>query len=218
MTRVKICGITTLEDALAAVNAGAHALGFVFPDSPRQVTPGQVRQILLRLPPWVSTVGVFVDASLDQVNATLSQTGLQMAQLHGKESPEYCTAVPRPVIKRVYVDGQSSPETLLAEFDRYEVAAYLLDPGGGCGERFDWARFTALRPEFTPVREGGNRHLVVAGGLDPENVRDAITLLQPFAVDVCTGVEVAPGRKDVRKVGAFLRAVEEADALNVVRH
>ena len=214
MTRVKICGITTLEDAMVAVNAGAHALGFVFADSPRRVTPHRVRQIVRALPPLVTTVGVFVDAPPERIETTLNETGLHLVQLHGQEPPQYCTSITRRVIKRIHIDERGSAETLQAELNRYDVAGYLLDPRSGSGRTFDWSRFAGLGVT-TPLPCGSaGPHLIVAGGLDPENVRDAITLFRPYAVDVCSGVEAAPGRKDARKVRAFVRAVEQADAVN----
>ena len=214
MTRIKICGITRLEDAQGAVNAGAHALGFVLADSPRQVMPGRVRQIVRELPPMVTTVGVFVDAPPAQIEAILNETGVHMAQLHGQERPQYCASLSRRVIKRIQINEQSSPETLLAEMRRYNVAGYLLDPGAGGGRRFDWSRFAGLGVAPSHTFGSGGRYLIVAGGLDPKNVCDAIKLMKPYAVDVCTGVEAAPGRKDIRKVRAFVRAVEQADAVN----
>lgn len=213
MTRVKICGITTLEDAQAAVSAGAHALGFVFADSPRRVTPGRARQIVHRLPPLVTTVGVFVNATLEQIEATLNETDLQMAQLHGQEQPRYCLSVSRPVIKRIPIDEQSTSESLQAELERYDVAAHLLDPGAGDGRRFDWARFIDVSTDASHMPGQDGRHLIVAGGLKPDNVADAIVLLRPYAVDVCTGVEAVPGRKDVRKIRAFMQAVEQANGI-----
>ncbi len=213
MTRVKICGITTLEDALVAVRAGAHALGFVFADSPRRVTPGTVREIVRALPPFVTTVGVFVDQPSEQVEAVSDETGVHMAQLHGEEPPGDCTAIRPRVIKRIRVNEQSPPETLRAEFNRYDAAAYLLDPGSGSGRSFDWSRLAELGVAGPRKTASLDDRLIIAGGLDSENVGRAITLLRPYAVDVCTGAEAAPGRKDARKIQAFIHAVEQADAV-----
>jgi phosphoribosylanthranilate isomerase len=213
MTRVKICGITTLDDALVAVRAGAHALGFVFADSPRRVTPGAVREIARALPPFVTTVGVFVDQPSEQVEAVLDETGLHMAQLHGEEPPDDCAAIRARVVKRIRVDGQSPPEAFRAEFNRYDVAGYLLDPGSGSGCSFDWTRLAEVGVAGSRRTAALDDRLIIAGGLDPENVSHAITLLRPHAVDVCTGVEAAPGRKDARKIQAFMHAMERADAV-----
>lgn len=215
MTRVKICGITSLEDAQVAVDAGAHALGFVLADSPRRVTPDLAGRIVRALPPMVTTVGVFVDAPIEWVEETLEATGLHTVQLHGREEPQYCASVSRPVIKRIRMDDQSTPETLQAQFDRYDVAGILLDPGAGEGWSFDWRRFAGIGLAGPSARGSSARRLMVAGGLDSDNVGEAIKLLRPYAVDVCTGVESAPGRKDALKILAFLRAVEQADADHV---
>ena len=212
MTRVKICGITSLEDAQVAVDAGAHALGFVLADSPRRVTPDCAGRIVRALPPLVATVGVFVDAEIEWVEETLEAIGLHTVQLHGREEPQFCASVSRPVIKRIRMDGQSTPETLQAQFDRYDVAGFLLDPGAGDGRRFDWRRFAGIGLDKQSTRGSSAPRLIIAGGLDSDNVGEAIRLLRPYAVDVCTGVESAPGRKDAIKILAFLRAVEQADA------
>lgn len=215
MTRVKICGITSLEDAQVAVDAGAHALGFILADSPRRVTPDVAGRIVRALPPMVTTVGVFVDAPIEWVEETMEATGLHTVQLHGREEPQYCASVSRPVIKRIRMDEQSTPETLQAQFDRYDVAGLLLDPGAGEGWSFDWRRFAGIGLAGPSARGSSARRLMVAGGLDSDNVGEAIKLLRPYAVDVCTGVESAPGRKDALKIIAFLRAVEQADADHV---
>ncbi|MCH7884286.1 MAG: phosphoribosylanthranilate isomerase [Planctomycetes bacterium] len=214
MTRVKICGITSLEDAQVAIDAGAHALGFVLADSPRRVTPDLAGRIVRALPPMVTTVGVFVDAPIEWVEETLEATGLHTVQLHGREEPQYCASVSRPVIKRIRMDDHSTPETLQAQLDRYDVSGFLLDPGAGDGRRFDWRRFAGIGLSGPSARGSSARRLMVAGGLDSDNVGEAIKLLRPYAVDVCTGVESAPGRKDAIKILAFLRAVEQADAVN----
>ena len=214
MTRVKICGITSLEDAQVAIDAGAHALGFVLADSPRRVTPDLAGRIVRALPPMVTTVGVFVDAAVEWVEETLEATGLHTVQLHGREEPQYCASVSRPVIKRIRMDDHSTPETLQAQLARYVVSGFLLDPGAGEGWSFDWSRFAGIGLDKQSMRGSSARRLMVAGGLDSDNVGEAIKLLRPYAVDVCTGVESAPGRKDAVKILAFLRAVEQADAVN----
>ena len=196
MVRVKVCGITNTKDALAAVDMGADALGFVFAPSPRQVTRQQVTQIVLELPPFVSKVGVFVDSSLQEVTETLETCGLDLAQLHGSESPDFCQALFPRAIKAFSVRDES----VLALLPQYRVSAYLLDAyhqalKGGTGHTFDWE---------IARKAGQHGLLILSGGLSPANVREAITQVQPFAVDVSSGVESRPGLKDHDKLRAFL--------------
>jgi phosphoribosylanthranilate isomerase len=201
MTRIKICGLTSREEALAAVDAGADALGFVFADSPRRVAPATAELIVAGLPPLISTVGVFVDSRVDEVAEIARRVGLDAVQLHGDESPEDCDLLPLKVVKRFNILENDTPELLRARMERYRVAAYLLDPGAGSGQTFEWS-----------LARGLPGPLIVSGGLTPENVGEAIRTLRPYAVDVSSGVEYAPGRKDLEKVKAFVRAVREADA------
>ncbi|HEX78346.1 MAG TPA: phosphoribosylanthranilate isomerase [Dehalococcoidia bacterium] len=196
MVRVKICGLTNLEDALAAAELGADALGFVFAPSPRRVTPEQVRQIVAQLPPFLVKVGVFRDSELDRVQDIMSSCHLDLAQLHGSETPEYCQALWPKVIKAFRVEDAS----FLSQMPHYRVAAYLLDgPKPGSGQGFDWglARQAA--------RQG---RVILSGGLTPDNVRQAIETVRPYGVDVSSGVESRPGRKDHHKLGAFIRAAK----------
>jgi phosphoribosylanthranilate isomerase len=204
MIHVKICGITSLEDAQLAVDAGADALGFVFyPPSPRYVTPEQAEQIIQTLPPFVTTVGLFVDVALDTVNATAARCGLDRIQLHGRETPEFCRQVTRPVIKAVRIKNAAS----LAHVPDYKVSAYLLDTyvegalPGGTGASFSWELAARAKP-FGPV--------ILAGGLTPENVEVAIVQTRPYGVDVSTGVERAPGIKDHQKVREFIARAKAA--------
>lgn len=202
MVRVKICGITTLEEALAAVECGAHALGFVFAESPRRVDPVQVRRIVRKLPPFVCKVGVFVNARRDDVFRLAAYCGLDALQFHGEEGPEYCRGWRWPVIKAFRVRDRS----FIEEITRYRVSACLLDafvPGrrGGTGVSFNWQL----------AREaGGLGRIVLAGGLSPANVEEAIRTVHPFAVDVSSGVETG-GKKDPEKMRALLAAVRRAD-------
>jgi phosphoribosylanthranilate isomerase len=197
--RVKICGITNREDALAAVEAGTHALGFVFAPSPRRITPERAAEIIAELPPFVQTVGVFVDADVAPI---LSRCPLDAAQFHGDESPEALagiTGVRR--IKACRVETSADLE-LLADY-REVADAFLLDarvPGlaGGTGQSFPW-------PLAREARRFG-RPIILAGGLTPENVAAAIEAGRPDAVDVSSGVEVAPGRKDRARVRHFVAA------------
>jgi len=199
-TRVKICGITSVEDALAAVAAGADALGFVFyAQSPRAVTPAQAAAIIQRLPPFVSSVGLFVNAEPATIEATMTSCGLDHIQLHGDETPQDCLFAGRRVIKALRIKDAAS----LSQAAAYEVSALLLDAWsddlyGGSGARFDWR----LLKDFA-----GKQPVILAGGLNPENVATAIRQVRPYAVDVSSGVEVAPGKKDHAKMVEFIRQV-----------
>ena len=201
MTRVKICGITNLEDALAAGAAGADGLGFVFRESPRYVSPSRARRIIEALPALVTTVGVFMDAPEQQVRETLEQAGLDLVQLHGKESPAYCERFRGRVLKRFPVYAEDTPERLRARMQGYDVRAHMLDPGAGSGQTFNWE-----------IARGVGRPLIIAGGLTPENVAEVVRMVRPYGVDVSTGVEAAPGKKDPDRIRAFVQAVKEADA------
>jgi phosphoribosylanthranilate isomerase len=205
MVRIKICGITNLKDALLAAELGAHALGFIFyPKSPRKVEPDAARTIIAQLPPFVLTVGVFVDEELATVRDLAAGVGLDLIQLHGNEPPDYCRGLGRRVIKAFRVRDESS----LLEIEKYQGAAqaYLLDtykPGqvGGTGETFNWD----LARE---AQECGS--IILAGGLTADNITQAIRTARPQAVDVASGVEAAPGKKDPEKLRAFFAAVREA--------
>jgi phosphoribosylanthranilate isomerase len=203
MVRVKICGITNSEDALAAVEAGADALGFIFvPGTPRYVSIDTASQIASAIPPFVSRVGVFVDTQQDSLNNIIRAGGLDAVQLHGRETPEYCLAVQSPVIKSFRVRDISS----LAGIERYRVAAFLLDTyiaglPGGTGISFDWG-LAHHAAKYGPV--------ILSGGLNADNVSEAIRIARPYGVDVGSGVESSPGRKDHRKMSAFIEAVVAA--------
>ncbi len=198
--RIKICGITSGEDALAAVAAGADALGFVFhPASPRAVSIEQAAAIIKVLPPFVSTVGLFVNAERATIEAIMIRCGLDLIQLHGDETPQDCLYPGRRVIKALRVKGVES----LLQAATYQVSGLLLDAWsekvyGGSGESFDWA----LLRDFA-----GSHPVILAGGLSPENVAAAIRQVRPYAVDVSSGVESAPGKKDLAKVTEFIRQV-----------
>ena len=203
-TKVKICGITNLEDAAAAVEAGADALGFVFhPKSPRYILPALAKQIIMGLPPLVIAVGVFVDEEQQIVRSLMDDCGLELAQLHGHESAAYCHELGRPVLKALRVKDRSS-FLALAEFQgRAGVRGFVLDAFsdqayGGTGLVIDWQ----LAAE---VARAAN--ILLAGGLTPDNVAKAIQSVQPYGVDVSSGVEREPGKKDHEKVRAFIRAV-----------
>lgn len=204
-TRVKICGITRLEDALAAVRAGADALGFVFyPASPRYVDPAVAGLIIRQLPPFVTSVALFVNESAEQVCAVMDQTGVDLLQFHGDESPEFCTQFNRPYFKAL----RMSPDIdVVAETKRFASSrAILLDayrPGvpGGTGEAFDWER----------IPSDIDKPLILAGGLDQSNVAKAISQVKPYAVDVSGGVEAAKGLKDSSKITSFMNEVARAN-------
>ncbi|PYS92902.1 MAG: phosphoribosylanthranilate isomerase [Acidobacteria bacterium] len=207
MVQVKICGITNLADALAAVEAGADALGFNFyRRSPRFITTAAAHEIIARLPSSVLTVGVFVnEGEPAQVARMAAAAGVAAVQLHGEESPDYCAALSaQRVIKALRVGDSFTPEQAAS----YRTHAILLDAyspraHGGTGRSFDWSLARRTRDLVT--------HLFLAGGLTTENVGAAIAAVRPFAVDVCSGVEAAPGKKDVAKLRAFVAAVRAAN-------
>ena len=199
--RVKICGVTRAEDALAAVRLGADALGFNFwPGSKRHITPAAARLIIARLPPFVTPVGVFVNQLEGEMRAIAAETGIQVFQLHGDEPPELCARLPLPVVKAIPVDQVRALSRLLS----YEVSAFLLDTPsrgyGGSGEPFDWSLAEGVS-EVAPV--------ILAGGLTPENVAAAVRAVRPYAVDVASGVESSPGVKDMARMSRFFAAVRE---------
>ena len=204
-TAVKICGITRLEDALAAVRAGAHAIGFVFyAPSPRYIAPAAAGAILRVLPPFITSVGLFVDAPADAVRAILAQAPVQLLQFHGAESPAYCRQFGRPYMKAVRMGTEV--DLLQYARDYQDAKALLLDAyveglHGGSGVAFDWSRIPGDLP--LPV--------IVSGGLTVENVGDAVRRVRPSAVDVSSGVESAKGIKDAAKIAAFIAGVRNAD-------
>lgn len=197
-TRVKICGITRTEDALAAARAGADAIGLVFAESPRQISPEQGRLIVSSLPPFIKVVGLFVDAPPDRVRDVLRAVPLDLLQFHGQEAPEACRGYGRPYIKAISMkDGMD----VVTEARRYaDAAGVLLDAYhpekvGGSGQTFDWSR--------VPPETG--KPVILAGGLTPENVAAAVSTVRPYAVDVSSGVEISKGIKDAAKIAAFIR-------------
>lgn len=203
-TRVKICGITNLEDAQAAVAAGADALGFVFAEEAkkrgRYIAPDDAFEIIGQLPPFVTTVAVCVNARLDELARYLAYVDL--VQFHGEEEPE---SIP---LNHVAIKAfRTSPELTLEQMQRYDTRAWLLDahvPGerGGTGATSDW--------EFAKAVVALRRPVVLAGGLTPENVGDAVRAVRPYAVDVSGGVEAAPGKKDHERIREFIEHVRQA--------
>lgn len=205
-TRIKVCGITEQADAQGAVALGADALGFIFAaKSPRNIEPAKAREIIKGLPPFVDAVGVFVDETLEVVDDIRRSCGLTVIQLHGSESPRYCGSLACPVLKAFGIGSPASRPP----FESYRglVAGYLLDTyhekgSGGTGRAFDWSLLEILRPPSP---------LILAGGLNPDNVGTAMRTVRPFAVDVNSGVEIEPGRKDLEKLAAFMQEVRKAD-------
>jgi len=196
--RVKICGITSAEDARAAVEAGADALGFMFYEpSPRCVTPELAAAIIGELPTHVAKVGVFVDADEAMVRATAATAGLDTLQFHGSESPDFCARFELRTIKAFRVKDSES----LGQLPDYETDAWLLDSHvkgvpGGTGARFNW--------DLAVEAKRLGRPILLAGGLTPENAADAVGQIAPFGLDVSSGVEASPGRKDAAKVAALI--------------
>ena len=203
-THVKICGLCSAEDAAVAAQAGADAVGVVLAGGSRHVDVSDARMVFADVPSFVVRVGVFVDPSADEIVEAIELLGLSVVQLHGRETPEFCAAVGAPVIKAFRVGDAFDPGEV-EPYRRY-VAAVLLDtlvPGkdGGTGRAFAWD--AALMPEGMPV--------VLAGGLAPENVGEAIRVMRPHGVDVSSGVESSPRHKDPARVSAFVAAVRAAD-------
>ena len=203
-TAVKICGITNRDDARAAADAGASALGFVFcAASPRFVAPAAAGEIIRTLPPFLMTVGLFVNPGADEVARALADAPLNLLQFHGEETPEFCAQFGVPYIKAVRVRPGVD---LLQYAQRYRAArgllldAFVAGTHGGTGRVFDWS----LIPRALPLA------IILSGGLNPSNVKQAIASVQPSAVDVSSGVESSPGVKDVLKIAAFMKEVRSA--------
>ena len=202
MTQIKICGITNLEDALCAAACGADAVGFIFhPPSPRYITPKQAREIITMLPRNIVKVGVFVNRDAGEVAQTFEDCGLDLIQLHGDESPEYCRRFPpERVIKAVFPQTSEEPGALVA----YDVRAFLMDVReadryGGTGKQADW-KFAARLGKVYP--------LILAGGLSSENIGEALAAVAPGAVDINSGIEKSPGIKDhdrMRRIIGMIR-------------
>lgn len=202
--KVKICGLTNAEDAAAAVEAGADAVGFVFhKKSPRCAEAAVVKGIVKTLPPFVLPIGVFVNEDAKVVRDVVDSCGLALVQLHGDETAAYCEALGRPVLKAIRLKDRRS-FLILAEFQGragvrgFLVDAFSSDAYGGTGQVADWS-LAAEASSAAPV--------LLAGGLTPENVSQAIFQVRPYGVDVSSGVEASPGKKDHEKVRAFVRAV-----------
>ncbi|RZJ21096.1 MAG: phosphoribosylanthranilate isomerase [Acinetobacter sp.] len=210
-TRAKICGITRIEDIHSAVNAGADAIGFVFfPPSPRNVTQEQAKELIQHVPAYVQTVGLFVNASLDEIEQILKQAPVDILQFHGDESPEQCQQISSQVGRRWYKAIQVKPEldviNTIKSYQNVGASAVLLDAWhpelkGGTGHSFDWSKFPKL-----------DIPLILAGGLKPDNIEDAIKTTNAYAVDVSGGVESAKGIKDQQLIEQFMQGVQRGSA------
>lgn len=216
-TRVKICGVTREQDLQVAIQAGADALGFVFyPPSPRYLTPEAAAPLIAAMPPFVTSVGLFVNASLEELRAVIKLAPIQLLQFHGDESAQEChrlaSAVNRPFIRAFRVKPDTSAADLLECEAEYRAASPLfqgllldtfVDSFGGSGKVFDWS---LIPKELAP-------RVVLSGGLSVQNATDAVVRVRPFAVDISSGVELSKGVKDAAKVQAFVQAVRLADSM-----
>jgi phosphoribosylanthranilate isomerase len=200
--KVKICGITQYEDAKTAVSVGVDALGFIFyPKSPRYIHPSKAHEIIKRLPPFVAKVGVFVNSDASAVMTAVQQSGVDTVQLHGNEPPEFCRKLPMTVIKAFPVGKDFDPAIL----DEYPVSGFLLDTWsdavpGGTGRTFDWS----IAKSATQY----HHNIILAGGLGPTNIAEALETVQPYAVEFNSGVEIKPGIKNPRKMLAAVEIVK----------
>lgn len=205
VTAIKICGITRIEDALAAARLGAHAVGLVFfRPSPRSIAPSQAAAIVRALPPFVTAVGLFVDAPAEEIRDTVREAKCQLLQFHGDEPAEFCSRFGLPYVKAVRV--REGVDLLQYAHAYRDAKGLLLDAfvhgtQGGTGTSFDWK----LIPRTMPLP------VILSGGLSPENVTRAVRTVRPWAVDVSSGVEAAPGVKDVARIAAFISGVRDAD-------
>jgi phosphoribosylanthranilate isomerase len=195
--QVKICSITNEEDAILAAQYGADAIGLIFADSPRRITPEQAGEIVRAVPPFVTTVGVFMNQTADFVEEASAVSGVDRIQLHGEESPEFCARVGKRIIKRIRVKPSDTAAFIMDRIKPYAQCDILLDPGAGAGQIFDWRLVSGLE---WPI--------ILAGGLNPNNVWAAIQMAHPFAVDVSSGVECCTGKKDPEKLKAFIQEVK----------
>ena len=204
MVRIKVCGITNPEDAIAACELGADALGFIFFNgSKRYIEPEKARDIVSELPPFISTVGVFVNQDLSEIESTVETVGIDAVQLHGDESADFCSKIPFRVIKAVRVKESVDADAV----ELYPVQAILFDKHtddmyGGTGKSFDWSVLSGV---------GISKRIILSGGLTDENVAEAIRTVRPYAVDVSSGVEDSPGKKNHMKIRKFIEAVRNGE-------
>ncbi|MCD6389247.1 MAG: phosphoribosylanthranilate isomerase [Desulfobulbaceae bacterium] len=205
-TRIKICGMTDQNEAAHAITCGVDALGFIFfQKSPRNIDPDRARNIIKTFPPFVDAVGVFVNEDPEVVAEIVKYCRLTTVQLHGSESPEYCQQIPCRIVKAFQVAPSMTPDDLSAYDD--VVSGFLLDTyhkeiKGGTGETFDWSRVAKLRPK---------KPVILAGGITPDNAAEAIHQVTPYGIDANSGLETAPGRKDIDKITRFIQTVRLTD-------
>jgi phosphoribosylanthranilate isomerase len=210
MIRIKICGITNLDDAILAVDYGADALGFMFyKGSKRYISPNEAQRIISKLPPFVITVGVFVNQELDEIRNIQGQAGFDIVQLHGNESPDFCKSFGERAIKAIRVKDNES----FREVESYSAEAILFDTYsnesyGGTGMSFNWEILKNFRT---------SKKIILSGGLSPENVTQAIGIVNPYAVDVSSGVEGHPGKKSPEKLKRFIEAVRNGNETKTTR-
>ena len=204
MTRIKFCGLTDPEQAQKIAEMGAHAIGMVFAKSPRKVSIDQAKAITNSLPPFVQSIGVFVNESIENIKKIVDLCGLDLVQLHGEEAPEVCKALYPRSIKVWRIKTIEDIEKLIP-YEKY-VRGFLLDAYsekayGGTGLTFDWRIAVEARKRLS-------RPVILAGGLNPENSREAIELVQPWGIDISSGVEISPGKKDLKKVSALFNSLK----------
>ena len=203
MVKVKVCGITNVEDASTAVQMGADALGFIFAKSPRRIRPEKARDIIQRMPPFVTTVGVFVDQDFGAIRKIMEFCRLDMVQLHGDESPAFCRKLAPHAVKAFRLKDALSIEPMASY--RGKVRALLLDTyqegiAGGTGATFDWRLAREAMDLGMPV--------ILSGGLGPSNIKQAVTMVRPYAVDVNSGIEKSPGKKDPALIRALMEQIQ----------
>jgi phosphoribosylanthranilate isomerase len=197
--KIKICGMTNIDDALLAVDLGADALGFIFyKESKRYIRPERAHEIILKLPPFVTKVGVFVNQGLDEIKNIKEEAGFDIFQLHGDESPDFCKRLGREVIKTIRVREDIDPKGI----ESYHVQAILFDTYsakgyGGTGKSFSWEILENLN---------ASKRIILSGGLSPGNVAEAIRIVNPYGVDISSGVEDYPGKKNPEKLKKFIEA------------
>jgi phosphoribosylanthranilate isomerase len=210
--KVKICGITEKADALKAVELGADVLGFIFAPSPRQISMESARRIIEAIPPFVKTVGVFVNEAMDVIGKHVNYCGLDLVQLHGDESPQFCRELMPRTIKAVRIKDVSS----LPDYTEYQANArallldtYVRGKAGGTGQTFDWRLAVKIRESGMPV--------ILSGGLGPANIEEAVREVRPYAVDVNSGIEERPGKKSFVLMEELMMKVSRTDRKNIER-
>lgn len=205
MTKIKICGITNMEDAMAAVKLGADALGFIFyKKSKRYIKPAKASEITKQLPPFVKKIGVFTNEDHGVIRDITGEVKLDLLQIHGDETPEYCGRLESPYIKAFRLKDETTlPEVKEYSTDYILFDTYSKDEYGGTGHAFDW--------NILKDKPFENKYVILSGGLNPVNVGEAVSLLNPYAVDVSSGVEEYPGKKDIEKINKFIEAVKNGN-------